>query len=64
MSACWLTYGYFNVFPNNVNKKMTKKALFLATRPPAGYQVSASGGKLQGGYVVGKNLIDFRWLGW
>jgi len=31
MSAFWLTYMYFNVFSNNVNKKMTKKALFLAT---------------------------------
>jgi len=31
MFACWLTYGYFNVFTNNVNKKMNKKALFLAT---------------------------------
>ena len=31
MLACWLTYVYFNVFSNNVNKKMTKKALFLAT---------------------------------
>ena len=31
MFACWRTYGYFNVFSNNVNKKMTKKALFLAT---------------------------------
>jgi hypothetical protein len=26
-----LTYVYFNVFSNNVNKKMAKKALFLAT---------------------------------
>jgi len=31
MFAFWLTCGYFNVFSNNVNKKMTKKALFLAT---------------------------------
>jgi hypothetical protein len=31
MFAFWLTYGYFNVFSNNVNKKMNKKALFLAT---------------------------------
>jgi len=31
MLACWQTYGYFNVVSNNVNKKMTKKALFLAT---------------------------------
>ncbi len=31
MLACWLIYGYFNVFTNNVNKKTTKKALFLAT---------------------------------
>ncbi len=30
MLACWLTYVYFNVFANNVNKKMSKKALFLA----------------------------------
>ena len=30
MFACWLTYVYFNVFTNNVNKKMTKKELFLA----------------------------------
>ncbi len=30
MFAFWLTYVYFNVFTNNVNKKMTKKALFLA----------------------------------
>jgi hypothetical protein len=30
MLACWLTYVYFNVFTNNVKKKMTKKALFLA----------------------------------
>jgi len=31
MLAFWLTYGYFNIFTNNVNKKTTKKALFLAT---------------------------------
>ena len=31
MLACRLTYEYFNVFTNNVKKKMTKKALFLAT---------------------------------
>ena len=31
MFAYWLTYVYFNVFTNNVNKKMNKKALFLAT---------------------------------
>jgi len=31
MLACWQTCGYFNVFSNNVNKKMNKKALFLAT---------------------------------
>jgi len=30
MLACWLTYGYFNAFSNNVNKKTNKKALFLA----------------------------------
>jgi len=30
MLACWQTCGYFNIFPNNVNKKMNKKALFLA----------------------------------
>ena len=30
MLAFWLTYVYFNVFSNNVNKKMNKKALFLA----------------------------------
>jgi len=29
MFACWLTCGYFNVFSNDVNKKMNKKALFL-----------------------------------
>jgi hypothetical protein len=29
MFACWLTIVYFNVFTNNVNKKMTKKALFF-----------------------------------
>ena len=31
MFACWLTYDYFNIVSNIVNKKMTKKALFLAT---------------------------------
>jgi len=36
MFACWplrerLTWAYFNVFSNNVNKKMTKNALFLPT---------------------------------
>jgi len=31
MFAFWQTCGYFNIFSNNVNKKMTKKALFLAT---------------------------------
>ena len=31
MFAYWLTYGNFNVFTNNVNKKTNKKALFLAT---------------------------------
>ena len=31
MFACWLTYVYFNVLSNNVNKKTNKKALFLAT---------------------------------
>ncbi len=31
MFVCWITYGYFNVFSNIVNKKMNKKALFLAT---------------------------------
>ena len=30
MFACWQTYVYFNIDSNNVNKKMTKKALFLA----------------------------------
>jgi len=30
MLACWQTCGYFNVFTNYVNKKMNKKALFLA----------------------------------
>ncbi len=30
MFACWHTQVYFNVFSNNVNKKMNKKALFLA----------------------------------
>jgi len=29
MLACWLTYGYFNVDTNNVNKKMAKKGFFL-----------------------------------
>ena len=29
MFTCWLTYGYFNVFSNNVNKKTNKKALFF-----------------------------------
>ncbi len=31
MLAFWLTYGYFNVYSNNVNKKTNKKALFLVT---------------------------------
>jgi len=31
MFAFWQTCGYFNIFSNNVNKKMAKKALFLAT---------------------------------
>ena len=31
MFACWLTYVYFNIASNNVNKKKEKKALFLAT---------------------------------
>jgi len=31
MLACWQTCGYFDTFANNVNKKMTEKALFLAT---------------------------------
>jgi len=30
MLACGLTYGYFNIVPNIVNKKMAKKQLFLA----------------------------------
>jgi len=35
MFACWplrdrLTYGYFNIVSNIVNKKMAKKQLFLA----------------------------------
>jgi len=30
MFACWQTYEYFNIVSNIVNKKMTKKALFLA----------------------------------
>ena len=30
MLAFWLTYVYFNIDSNNVNKKMTKKALFWA----------------------------------
>ncbi len=34
MFACWLTYVYFNVFTNNVNKKMNKKQLFLAALFP------------------------------
>jgi len=29
MLACWLTYVYFNIDSNNVNKKMTKNELFL-----------------------------------
>jgi len=28
MLACWQTCGYFNVFSNNVNKKMNKKVLY------------------------------------
>ena len=28
MLACWLTYGYFNMVSNIVNKKMAKKAHF------------------------------------
>ena len=31
MFACWLTYDYFNIVSNIVNKKMTKNELFLAT---------------------------------
>jgi len=34
MFACWLTLVYFNIFTNNVNKKMTKKALFFAHHHP------------------------------
>ena len=29
MLACWLTYWYFNIVSNIVNKKTNKKALFL-----------------------------------
>jgi len=29
MFACWQTIVYFNVFSNNVNKKITKKAFFF-----------------------------------
>ena len=32
MFACWLTYRYFNIVSNIVNKKMAKKELFLAFR--------------------------------
>jgi len=32
MLACWQTCGYFSILTNNVNKKMNKKALFLAFR--------------------------------
>jgi len=35
MLAYWQTYVYFNVFSNIVNKKMTKKALFLAHLLPS-----------------------------
>jgi len=28
MLACWLTYKYFNLFTNNVNKKMDKNNFF------------------------------------
>ncbi len=31
MFACWLTYGYFNIVYNIVNKKMDKKQLFLTS---------------------------------
>ncbi len=29
MLACWLTYWYFNIVSNIVNKKMSKKQFFL-----------------------------------
>jgi len=35
MLAFWLTYWYFNVFPNNVNKKTNKKALFFCHLLPS-----------------------------
>jgi len=31
MFAFWLTYVYFNIFSNNVNKKTAKNALFLGS---------------------------------
>jgi len=31
MFAFWQTCWHFNIFSNNVNKKTSKKALFLAT---------------------------------
>jgi hypothetical protein len=38
MLVCWplrdkLTYVHFNVYSNNINKKMNKKALFLNACP-------------------------------
>ncbi len=35
MFAFWLTCGYFNVFSNIVNKKMTKKSTFFAHLLPS-----------------------------
>ena len=30
MLACWLTFAYYNIIPNIINKKMTKKQIFWA----------------------------------
>jgi len=42
MLACWLTYVYFNVYANNVNKKMTKKSTFFAHLLPSEMPASDS----------------------
>ena len=34
--ACWLTYWYFNILSNIVNKKTAKNALFLAALESTG----------------------------
>ncbi len=67
MLAFWLTYVYFNVASNNVNKKMNKKTFFLVILP-ATHEIGPCCNLARGGedydlrgWVVGLFGFFFGW---